>query len=124
MRLFVRVLQVPKNILLSCVMALCAIGAFGVNNRSFDVITIFFFGLMGYAFNKVKIPTTPLILGFVLGSMVETNLRRGMMMTMGDVTPLFTKPICVVFLLLAVFSIIRATIVRVRQTKRERAGMQ
>ena len=56
--------------------------------------------------------------------MVETNLRRGMMMTMGDVTPLFTKPICVVFLLLAVFSIIRATIVRVRQTKRERAGMQ
>ncbi|HIW16479.1 MAG TPA: tripartite tricarboxylate transporter permease [Firmicutes bacterium] len=124
MRLFVRVLQVPKNILLSCVMALCAIGAFGVNNRSFDVITIFFFGLMGYAFNKVKIPTTPFILGFVLGSMVETNLRRGMMMTMGDVTPLFTKPICVVFLLLAVFSIIRATIVRVRQTKRERAGMQ
>lgn len=117
MRLFVRVLKVPKNILLSCVMALCAIGSFGVNNRSFDVITIFFFGLLGYAFSKVGIPTTPFILGFVLGEMVETNLRRGMMMSMGDVTPLFTRPICVVFLLLAVFSIARAVMVRMRKKK-------
>ena len=122
MRVFVRVLQVPKNILLSCVMTLCVIGAFGVNNRAFDCITIFFFGLMGYVFGKVGIPSTPFILGFVLGEMVETNLRRGMMMTMGDVTPLFTKPICVVFLLLAVFSIARATIDRVKKTKARKAA--
>ncbi|MGI6028384.1 MAG: tripartite tricarboxylate transporter permease [Candidatus Heteroscillospira sp.] len=117
MRIFVRVLQVPKNILLSCVMALCVIGAFGVNNRAFDCVTIFFFGLMGYAFAKVGIPSTPFILGFVLGEMVETNLRRGMMMSMGDITPLFTRPICVVFLLLAVFSIATAVIKRVRRNK-------
>ena len=115
MRIFVRVLQVPKNILLSCVMTLCVIGAFGVNNRAFDCITIFFFGLLGYVFHAVGIQSTPFILGFVLGEMVETNLRRGMMMTMGDVTPLFTKPICVVFLLLAVFSIVRAVMARVKK---------
>jgi len=118
MRVFVRVLQVPKNILLSCVMTLCAIGAFGVNNRTFDVITIFFFGLLGFVFSKVGIPSTPFILGFVLGEMVETNLRRGMMMSQGDITPLFTKPICVVFLLLAVFSIARAVIVNMRKSKK------
>ena len=117
MRIFVRVLQVPKNILLSCVMTLCVIGAFGVNNRAFDCITIFFFGLMGYAFSKVGIPSTPFILGFVLGEMVETNLRRGMMMSLGDVTPLFTRPICVVFLLLAVFSIARAVLTRIKKSK-------
>jgi putative tricarboxylic transport membrane protein len=117
MRVFVRVLQVPKNILLACVMTLCVIGSFGVNNRAFDCVTIFFFGLMGYAFAKVGIPSTPFILGFVLGEMVETNLRRGMMMSMGDVTPLFTRPICVVFLLLAVFSIVRAVISRVKKSK-------
>jgi putative tricarboxylic transport membrane protein len=117
MRVFVHVLKVPKNILLSCVMTLCAIGAFGVNNRSFDVVTIFFFGLLGYVFSTVKIPTTPFILGFVLGEMVETNLRRGMMMSQGDITPLFTKPICVVFLLLAVLSIVRAVMVRMKARK-------
>ena len=117
MRIFVRVLQIPKHILLSCVMTLCVIGAFGVNNRAFDCITIFFFGLMGYAFAKVGIPSTPFILGFVLGEMVETNLRRGMMMSMGDVTPLFTRPICVVFLLLAVFSIVRAVLSRQKKSK-------
>ena len=117
MRIFVRVLKVPKNILLSCVMTLCAIGAFGVNNRTFDVLTIFFFGLLGFVFSRVKIPTTPFILGFVLGPMVETNLRRGMMMSLGDVTPLFTKPICVVFLLLAVLSIARAVMVRLKAKK-------
>ena len=117
MRIFVRVLQVPKNILLACVMTLCVIGAFGVNNRAFDCVTIFFFGLMGYAFAKVGIPSTPFILGFVLGEMVETNLRRGMMMSMGDVTPLFTSPICVVFLLLAAFSIVRAVLSRVKKSR-------
>ncbi|MGE4353844.1 MAG: tripartite tricarboxylate transporter permease [Oscillospiraceae bacterium] len=117
LRLFVHVLSVPKHILLSCVMVLCAVGAFGVNNRTFDVITIFFFGLLGYAFNAFEIPTTPFILGFVLGPMVETNLRRGMMLSMGDITPLFTHPISAVFLLLAVFSIIRAVMVRMRREK-------
>jgi putative tricarboxylic transport membrane protein len=80
MRIFVRVLQVPKNILLSCVMTLCAIGAFGVNNRTFDVITIFFFGLLGFVSTRWH-PLHAFILGFVLGEMVETNLRRGMMMS-------------------------------------------
>lgn len=112
MRMFVHVLRIPTNLLLSCVMTLCAIGAYGVNNRVFDVVTIFFFGLLGYLFKVVSIPATPFILGFVLGPMVETNLRRGMMMSMGSALPLITRPISAIFLVVAVISIARAAIVR------------
>lgn len=121
MRVFVRVLQVPKHILLSCVIALCAIGAYGVNNRTFDVVTVFFFGLMGFLFNKVNIPSTPFILGFVLGEMVEINLRRGMMLY-GSITPMFTRPISAIFITIAILSVIRAAYVRIKASKAAKAA--
>lgn len=55
---------------------MCCIGAFGNSNRVFDVVAVVIFGLVGYLLGKVDMPQPPLVLGFILGSMLETNLRR------------------------------------------------
>lgn len=98
MRAFVRVLSVPTHILLPIIMALCVIGAYGLNNRMFDVWTMLFFGLLGWVMKKASLPSTPLLLGFILGPVIEVNLRRGLMKSKGDLSPFLTEPISGVIL--------------------------
>ncbi|MFD1065652.1 tripartite tricarboxylate transporter permease [Oceanobacillus locisalsi] len=105
MKGFVRLLSIPQAILLPIILALCVVGAFGVNNRLFDVGALFFFGVIGYFMIKAKMPLTPLVLGFILGPILETNLRRGLMLSEGDFMPFLTQPIAAGFLLLTVFSV-------------------
>ncbi|MDQ7734705.1 tripartite tricarboxylate transporter permease [Halomonas sp. SpR1] len=93
MRGFVKVLSVPKHILLPIVMALCVIGSYGINNRLFDVGCMLAFGVLGWIMKKASMPITPLLLGFILGPIIEVNLRRGLMRTQGDFTPFLTQPI-------------------------------
>ncbi|MEJ8776627.1 tripartite tricarboxylate transporter permease [Pseudogracilibacillus sp. ICA-222130] len=105
MRVFVKLLSIPQQILLPIIFILCVVGAFGVNNRIFDVGSLIFFGIIGYFMIKGKVPLTPLVLGFILGPILETNLRRGLMLSEGSFVPFLTEPIAAVFLLLTVFSI-------------------
>ncbi|QCR32324.1 tripartite tricarboxylate transporter permease [Lysinibacillus sp. SGAir0095] len=105
MRGFVRLLSIPQYILLPIIMTLCVVGAYGVNNRMFDVYALLFFGLIGYLMLKVRIPLTPLVLGFILGPLLETNLRRGLMLSQGDFMPFVTQPIAALFLLVTVVSV-------------------
>lgn len=93
MRGFVRLLSVPKHILLPLIMMLCVIGAYGINNRLFDVGCMLLFGLIGWLMKKASIPVTPLLLGFILGPIIEVNLRRGLMSSQGDLMPFITEPI-------------------------------
>ncbi len=93
MRGFVRLLSVPKHILLPLIMMLCVIGAYGINNRLFDVGCMLLFGLIGWLMKKASIPVTPLLLGFILGPIIEVNLRRGLMSSQGDLLPFITEPI-------------------------------
>jgi putative tricarboxylic transport membrane protein len=106
MRIFTRVLSIPKYILLPIIMVLCVVGAIGVNNRLFDAGALLFFGVLGYLMLKFKFPVAPVILGFILGPLLETNLRRGLMYTKGDFLPFLTQPIAALFLGLALLSII------------------
>lgn len=106
LRLFIRLLAVPKHILLPIILVLCIVGAFGLSSRMFDVWTILLFGLIGYGFVKFRIPAAPFILGFILGPMAETNLRRGLMLSDGDFGGFLTQPISGVFLVLALASIL------------------
>jgi putative tricarboxylic transport membrane protein len=105
-RLFVRLLRIPKMYLLPIIIALCVVGSFGLNNRVFDAWSLLLFGALGFALERFGFPLSPVILGFILGPIVETNLRRGLMLTKGDFTPFLTKPIAAVFLLIAVGSIV------------------
>lgn len=76
---FVQVLKVPKHILLPIILILCAVGAYATNNRIFDVQAILIFGVVGYIYHKLGLPTTPFVLCFLVGNMTETYLRRGIM---------------------------------------------
>ncbi|MCG8540004.1 MAG: tripartite tricarboxylate transporter permease [Clostridia bacterium] len=106
MKVFVKLLNIPKHILFPIIITLCVVGAFALNNRVFDVYSLIIFGLMGYALMKLKFPVPPVIMGFILGPIMEQNLRRGLMMSRGSITPFLTRPISAVFLGLAVLSII------------------
>lgn len=97
--LFLKVLKVPKYVLLPIILVLCSVGAFGINNRVFDVGSILIFSLVGYGFYKFKFPLAPFMMGFVLGPLVETHLQRGLMLSYGSIIPFFTSPISAFFLL-------------------------
>ena len=107
MRFFVSVLKVPKNYLLPIVMVLCGIGAIGNANQIFDTYVMVGFGLMAYLMIKAKIPTVPMILGFILGPTFELNLRRVSQLASSD--PFYNHPIfCVLIVataLVVIFSV-------------------
>jgi putative tricarboxylic transport membrane protein len=98
---FVKLLDIPKHILLPIVMACCVVGAYASNSRMFDVWCVVLFGLLGLLFKKLSIPTTPLIIGFILGKMTEENLRRALQASNGDISVFFTRPISLAFLVVA-----------------------
>jgi putative tricarboxylic transport membrane protein len=106
LRIFVKLLAVPKHILLPIILVLCVVGAFGLGNRVFDIWTILLFGLIGYGFVKFGIPQPPFIIGFILGPMAEVNLRRGLMLSDGEFTGFLTSPISGTFLILSLASIV------------------
>ena len=106
LRLFAKVLKVPKYYLMPIIIVLCVVGAFALNNRLFDCWSIIFFGLVGYAMSKFDIPLAPMIMSFVLGETIETNLRRALMYSNGDISTFVTSPISCVFLVAAAISIV------------------
>jgi putative tricarboxylic transport membrane protein len=71
----------------------CVIGSFAPRSATFDIWTLLVIGILGYIFSKVKLPASPVILGFVLGNLFETGFRRGMMLARGDFLQFFTRPI-------------------------------
>ena len=106
LRIFVKLLAVPKYILLPIILVLCVVGAFGLGSRIFDIWTILVFGMVGYGFVKFGIPQPPFIIGFILGPMAEVNLRRGLMLSDGNFIGFLTAPISGCFLALSAASII------------------
>ncbi|MCI8949172.1 MAG: Tat pathway signal protein [Lachnospiraceae bacterium] len=116
MRLFVKVLAVKKYALLPIIVILCSVGAFGSGNRVFDCICLMFFGIYGYFMWCLRYPLGPMIIGFILGPMAETNLRRAIMAVDGNVWAFFQRPIAVFFFLAAILSVV-VTILQNRRGK-------
>ncbi|MFA5915676.1 MAG: tripartite tricarboxylate transporter permease [Burkholderiales bacterium] len=106
-RLFLRVVTVPKSILIPNVMVLCVIGAYALGNIMDDVVVLLIFGFIGYALVKLRFPLAPLILGLILGDQIEVNLLRSIM---SDPNPwlFITRPISGSLLGLSVLSVIFA----------------
>lgn len=102
LRIFVKLLDIPKHILLPIVMVCCVVGAYSSNSRIFDVWSVLGFGLLGVFFKSMKVPSTPLIIGFILGKMAEENLRRALQASNGDLSVFVTRPISLAFLVVAV----------------------
>lgn len=92
-RLFPRVLLVPRHLLLPILIVLMVVGTYASGNRLFEVWIMLAFGVLGYGMEKYGFPLGPMVLGFVLGPIFETNLRRAMMFSGGDLMPFITRPI-------------------------------
>jgi putative tricarboxylic transport membrane protein len=99
-RVFIKLLAVKRWILLPIVSILCVVGAFTVNNRLFDVWCIIGFGIFGFVLNKLDLPLATVILGLILGPIVEENFSRGMQRTQGDFLNFFSSPIASFFFIL------------------------
>jgi putative tricarboxylic transport membrane protein len=104
-RLFTQVLRVQKYFLYPIIITMCLIGSYVNNNSMFEVFTMLLFGLIGYLMIKFGYSLPCLVIGFVLGGMIETNFLRAMMFDNGDLTPFLTRPFSLVFLVLTVLSI-------------------
>ncbi|MBR1407730.1 MAG: tripartite tricarboxylate transporter permease, partial [Clostridia bacterium] len=118
LRVFVKLLSIPKYILLPCVFVLCVIGAYALKNNMSQVIACIIFGIIGFTFKKLDIPTTPFILGFILGPLAEVNYRRGMIRTKGSFIPFLTSPISAVFLVIAIAVLLIYATKPLRQKKK------
>ncbi|SHJ54266.1 TctA family transporter [Roseomonas rosea] len=99
--MWVKLLQVPYKYLYPAILVFCAIGVYSLNNSVFDVYQTLFFGILGYIFSKLHMPAAPLLIGFVLGPMMEEHLRRAMLLSRGDVGVFIERPISATLLALA-----------------------
>ncbi len=100
-RLYVRVSMIPKSYLLPVIMVFCVVGVFSLNNTMFDVWTMLVFGVVGFLLERAGFNLGPFVIGFVLATVAEAKLRQGLMFTGGDIMPLFTEPLSVGMLVIA-----------------------
>ena len=117
--LWVKLLKVPYHVLFPIIMAFCSIGVYSVNSNVFDLYAVALFGLMGYALLKLKCEPAPLLLGFVLGPMLEENLRRAMILGRGDPSIFVTRPISLTLLLLTVAVLVIMLLPTIRKKRDE-----
>jgi putative tricarboxylic transport membrane protein len=99
--LWVRMIAVPYHFLYPMILVFCAIGVFSLSNTPFDVYLMVVFGFLGYVFKKLDCEPAPMLLGFILGPMMEEYLRRALLIAKGDATVLVTRPISATMLVLA-----------------------
>jgi putative tricarboxylic transport membrane protein len=99
--LWVKMISVPYHLLYPMILVFCCIGVFSLNNSSFDVYLMILFGFLGYVFKKLDCEPAPMLLGFILGPMMEEFLRRALLLSKGDPTILVTRPISATMLVVS-----------------------
>ncbi len=100
-QIWIKLLLVPYRLLYPAILLFCAIGVYSVQNNTIDVLLTIPLGILGYVFMKLGCEPAPLMLGFILGPMMEENLRRTMLLSLGDPTVFITRPLSAVLLLMA-----------------------
>lgn len=102
---FAKALSIPKKVIVPIIITLSMVGSYSMNSSMFDIFVTILFGVVGYLMIKADVIVSPIVLAVILGPMAETNFRRSLIMFNGNYSFLFTRPITVVFLALAVFTI-------------------
>jgi len=116
--LWVRMLSIPYRWLFPAIIAFACIGTYAISLNAYDVYAITFFAILGYALIKLGCEPAPLLLGFVLGPLLERFLRRALTISQGDATVFLTRPLSLTLLILAVVAFVVAVLPTVRR-KRE-----
>jgi TctA family transporter len=116
--IWIKLLTMPYRFLFPAIMVFCCIGLYTLNNSSFDVYTGAFFALIGYVFHKLGCEPAPLLLGYILGPMMEENLRRALLLSRGDWSTFVTRPLSAGLLLGALAMVVIVALPSIR-AKRE-----
>jgi len=117
--MWVKLLSVPYRLLYPAIIVFCCIGAYTINSKPFDVFVMAFFAVFGYVALKLECEPAPLILGFVLGPMMEENLRRALLISRGDAMVFVQEPISLAFLLIAAGLLIVLAAPAIRRKREE-----
>lgn len=117
--LWTKLLQVPQHILLPGIVAFSCIGVLSVDNEPSDLFVLTVFVLLGYGFSKLKCEPAPLLLGFILGPMLEEQLRRSLIISLGDPTIFLSRPISAALLAVAMVLILVSTLPHVARKREE-----
>jgi putative tricarboxylic transport membrane protein len=118
--LWVRLLKVPYRLMFPAILVFCCIGIYSVNNTPADVMLTAFFGAFGYALYRFGFEPAPLLLGFVLGRLMEEKLRQALVISRGNILVFVERPVSAVLLLLAAAVLVVAVLPAMR-ARRERA---
>ena len=117
--IWVKLLQVPYRLLYPAILLFCCIGVYSIQNNVFDVFMTVGFGVLGWIFVKLECEPAPLLLGFILGPMMEENLRRALLLSRGDPTVFVTRPISGVMLAIAVVLLLIVVAPSIRKKRDE-----
>jgi putative tricarboxylic transport membrane protein len=116
---WVSLLRVPYRFLFPAILVFCAIGAYSVNNSSFDIYQTVFFGFAGYLLWKLRCEPAPLLIGFVLGPMLEENLRRAMVLSRGSPMVFLERPVSAALLAIGALALAAMLLPNIRRKKDE-----
>jgi len=116
---WVKLLTIPYRYLYPAILVFCCIGVYSVNNTSFDIYLTAIFGVLGYIFVKLECEPAPLLLGFVLGPMMEENFRRALLLSRGDYTVFLTRPLSCGLLIAAALLVLIVALPAFKKTREE-----
>jgi putative tricarboxylic transport membrane protein len=117
--MWVQILKVPYKILFPLILLFCLIGVYSVSNAVFDIYVMIIFGILGYLMKKFDYEGAPLVLAFVLGPLLENNLRKSLIMSQGDFSIFFIRPLSAASLILALFLLVSPFIPGLGKKRRE-----
>jgi TctA family transporter len=116
---WVKLLTIPYRHLYPAILVFCCIGVYSVNNTVFDIYLTAIFGVLGYMFTKLQCEAPPLLLGFVLGPMMEENFRRALLLSRGDFTVFLTRPLSCGLLITALILVALVSVPAFKKTREE-----
>lgn len=119
---WVKVLAIPRQILYPTIIFLICVGVYSVNNNVFDVFVALAFGLVGYMMSVLRYPAAPVLLGYILGPLIEENFRRALFISNGDFTTFVSSPVSAGFLLLSVLALVVPPILNRRRKRQANNG--
>src|SRR5437899_3934098 len=117
--MWIKLLMVPYRLLYPSILVFCCVGVYSLSNSPFDVMQTAAFGVVGYIWVKLECEPAPLILGFILGPLMEENLRRAMLLSRGDPTVFLTKPISAAFIIAATILLVVVALPAIRKKREE-----
>ncbi len=122
-RFFAKVLSLPKNVIVTFIFLFAVVGSFSMRNSLFDVMIMLAAGVLGYVFTTINYPIPPVLLGMILGPLVESNLGRTLLISEGNLLIFFKRPISIFFIVVIVFTLAQAFL-KNRKKRRSNGGIQ